>query len=239
MKLLPTDWRPVQDGYEVGPADAPLSVVLIPGIRGDPREFIKLAPLIGGRIRILRTPEDMEPSLRSMADRVLSGLPNRPFHLIGASFGGLLGVAMPPSRLRSLTTIGSMPTRNASASKAGLLGMLIPALPEPIYRLLYGARVASSLRKDGPELGNLALPSQQALSRRLKAIAAWELPDRPSVPTRCLWGADDAMVSWTEAQVQKLGMESRIVPGGHFPHLSNPEAVSKVLPFSAADPERG
>ena len=85
MKLLPTDWRPVQDGYEAGPADAPLSVVLIPGIRGDPREFIKLTPHIGGRIRILRTPEDMEPSLRSMADRILSGLPTRPFHLIGAS----------------------------------------------------------------------------------------------------------------------------------------------------------
>jgi pimeloyl-ACP methyl ester carboxylesterase len=153
----------------------------------------------------------------------------QPVHLIGASFGGLVGWAFDPGLLLSLTTIGSLPEKTASARNSGLLARLVPRLPELPYRILYGLKTARSLQKDGPDLQNLAIPSQDSLARRLTAISRWELSKQPPVSITCIWGQEDEFVRWTESSVRKLGFTPAVVPGGHFPHLSHPDAVCAVL----------
>ena len=97
---IPASWRRAPGGYAVGEGERPW--VLIPGIRGDPAEFARLVPLLDGPVRILATatlggPGGEPDTLAEYAWRALDVLPPGPLRVIGASFGGLVGMAMPPS----------------------------------------------------------------------------------------------------------------------------------------------
>ena len=223
MKHLPKSWRAVAGGFESGPADQPIRVVLLPGIRGDPSEFISLAPQIGGRIFIARYPDQVEPRLPAYAERVLETLIlEEPVHVVGASFGGLVGWAFPAAKIRRLTTIGSLPEKTATARKSGMLARIIPRIPELLYRTMYSVR-----NREG-----LQVPSQDGLARRLTAISRWDLPASPPAPVVCMWGKDDEFVTWSEDSVRSLGFQACVLPGGHFPHLTHPEAVINALSLS-------
>lgn len=225
-----TVWREVRGGVEAG--EGPLAAVLAPGVRGDPAELAGLgAALLAGwaaegraaRLRIVRTPEGPERTLAAISARIAGDLPAEPVRWIGASFGGLLGRAMPPGRVRELVCIGAMPGPGRSARQAGRIARLLRWLPEPAYRALY----AGARRGAGAEL---AIPPRRVMAARLGAIAAWGLPGRVGIPARCVWGEDDPFVDWTEGAVRAAGMEPVIVRGGHFPHLEDPERLALALP---------
>jgi len=227
--VIPADWREVDGGWEIG--HGPLRVVLLPGIAGQALEFVRLVPLLRGRIRVLALPERADGTLADHA-AALRGLPDHPVDVLGASFGGLLARALPPGRAARLYTVGTLPRFGPAASGAARTARLVDRLPGPAYRWAYGRRSERAWADDGADpslIAALRLPSARVLAARLRAIAAWGLPDRAAVPMTQLWGATDPFVGWTSAEVEALGAVGAVVPGGHRPHLSHPAEVARWL----------
>jgi pimeloyl-ACP methyl ester carboxylesterase len=239
----------VRGGLEGG--EGPL-LLLLPGIRGDGAEFERLVPLLTGwRIRVATYPEagaaeplpaptspgvDGSPmgrrGLAETAQRVLDGFDGRA-HVLGASFGGLVGWALPQARVRSLTTIGTAPGPSSRTRRAAWTGIAMQVAPDRLYREVYGRRARGSMADDGADEALLLrthLPSRAAMAKRLAAIGAWDLPERPAVPSTWLWGATDPFVTWDNAAVRRIGATPVIVPGGHRPHLSHPSELARWLP---------
>ena len=175
----PAGWRPVPGGFEYGWGP---TLVLIPGLRGDPSEYVALAPRIPGRTLRLVTLPDAGRRLTDIAAAVVADLPRGEWDVLGASFGGLVGWAMPADRVRTLTTIGTLPHRTPRAARMRAYASVVRRLPERVYQEVYGPRARASLAEDGADdtlLEHVALPPARVLADRLSAIAAWGLPDRP------------------------------------------------------------
>ncbi len=232
----PLGWRVVPGGFEAGgfeTGEGPV-LVLLPGIRGDPTEYVRLVPRLSRwRVRLVTLP-DVGPRLADIAAAVTRDLPDGAWDVVGASFGGLVGWALPPERVRSLTTIGTLPHPTPRARRMRLAAAILRRSPERLYREYYGPRARQSLQEDGADgalLDTVRIPTRDALADRLAAIAAWGLPASP--PSRrpaWMWGATDRFVTWTVTEVRAHGMEPIVVPGGHRPHLSHPSEVARWLP---------
>lgn len=206
-------------------------LVLVPGIQAGLVEFARLRPHLGPHLAV-PLPDVTVPDLARHAHALGESLPPGAHDFVAASFGGLVVWALPPERVRSLVTVGTLPWRTPAASRSGRAGMALRVLPEPVYRRLYARRIREALIADGAdpaELAALRPPPRAVLAGRLGAIAGWALPARPPVPARWWWGADDPWVTWSAAQVRAAGHQPEVLPGAHRPHLSHPEAVAARL----------
>ncbi len=202
-------------------------LILLPGIQAGPPEFARLAPLLRRDHLVLPLPDSTADRLPDIAGEL--ALPPGAHDFLCASFGGLLAWALPEARVRSITTIGTLPSRTAAAERSGRVGRWLHRVPAPIFRRWYRDRVRASLEEDSgdPELiASVRLPSPAVLAARLRAIGRWDLPSRPPAPATWLWGVTDPFVTWDKGRVAALGMTPEILPGGHRPHLSHPSLVA-------------
>lgn len=205
------------------------TLVLIPGIRGDPGEYARLVPLLRRDVHVVATP-DAGPHLAEIAAAVAATLPNGEWDVVGASFGGLVGWALPPARVRSLTTIGTLPWPTPRARRMALAAALLRRAPERLYRELYAPRARASWEEDGGDpLDTLVIPPGRVFADRLAAIAAWGLPLRPPGRARWIWGATDRFIQWNTGELIAAGLDPIVVPGGHRPHFSHPSEVARWL----------
>ncbi len=213
-------------------------LVLLPGIQAGLPEFERLRPLLGEHVA-LPLPDSTVDTLPAIAALVEAALPPGAHDLLGVSFGGLVAWALPKGRLRSLTTIGSLPYRTPATARSGQVGRMLPMLPEGLYRRWYRRRIRASLESDGAD-DELRLrvyePPRDVLAARLRAIGGWALPPSPPVVASWLWGATDPFVTWDYASVRAAGHEPNVLPGGHRPHLSHPSEVARWLRSVATDP---
>lgn len=226
-----TGWREVAGGFQTG--DGP-PIVLLPGIRGDATEYARLVPrLKGWTVRLVTLP-DAGPRLVDIAAAVARDLPAGAWHVVGASFGGLVGWALPKERVRTLTTIGTLPHPTARARRMRWAAAVLRCTPDRLYREYYGVRARESLQEDGADgglLDSVYLPPRAVMADRLAAIAAWGLPAvTPGLRPTWMWGATDRFATWTAAEVRAEGKDPIVVPGGHRPHLSHPTEVARWLP---------
>ncbi len=196
-------------------------------------EFINLIPRLPGfRIRAVVLPA-AGPRLSTIAQAVVADLPAGPWHVLGASFGGLVAWALPADRIRSLTTIGTLSSPTPRARRMRWAAVVLRRMPERLYREAYAPRARRSLEEDGADsalLDTLSIPPRDLFADRLAAIAAWGLPPRPPAPSTWIWGATDRFIQWTVADVAAVGIAAIVVPGGHRPHLSHPTEVARWLP---------
>jgi hypothetical protein len=207
--------------------------ILLPGIQAGPPEFRRLLPLMRGEARALPLPEIVSGDLRDHAAALAATLPPGAHDFLAASFGGLVAWALPRDRVRSLTTLGTLPYRTAAADRSGRAARLLRLLPSPLFRAAYRARVRASLAADGADADTLAavrLPPAEVLAGRLRAIADWRLPAHPPVRATWMWGVTDPFVTWDKASVEAAGHEAVVLPGGHRPHVSHPSEVLRWLP---------
>lgn len=208
-------------------------MLLLPGIQAGPLEFSRLLPLLSGPVHVEPLPETEDDALPAIARRVLESVGPGPFDVVAASFGGLVAWAMPPGVVRSLVTIGTLPSRTAAARTSGRMGRWLNRVPDRLYREAYGARIRAALAEDGADptlLEQLRVPPRRVLAARLRAIGAWALPDRAPPHSTWMWGATDRFVTWEVGDAQQIGAEAVVVPGGHRPHLSHPSEVARWLP---------
>lgn len=211
-------------------------LILLPGIQAGPAEFLRLSPLLRRDHLVLPLPDTTDDRLPDIAAQL--ALPPGPHDFLAASFGGLLAWALPPERVRSLYTIGTLPARTAAAARSGRAGRLLPAVPEALYRRWYRDRVRASLREDSADdevLTAVCLPRRDVLAARLRAIGHWDLPPRPPVLATWAWGVTDRFVTWEKGEVAAMGHQPLLLPGGHRPHLSHP---SEVASWFSGDGER-
>lgn len=203
-------------------------MIFLPGIQAGAPEFSRLAALFP-EARVLSLPESRAARLRDIAEELADVLPSSPVDIVGASFGGLVAMALPAHRVRSLTTIGTLPWRTDAADRCRNAARILTFTPERVYGELYRPRVRRSLAEDGADdavLNAVSLPPRDVLVARLRAIASFDLPPLPAFPTTFLWGATDRWVTWTTGALAARGMEGIVVPGGHRPHLSHPSEVA-------------
>ena len=212
-------------------------LVLLPGIRGDPAEYEPLVRcLVGWELILVTLPDDGGPTLAGIAARLLPTLPEGPFDVVGASFGGLVAWALPADRVRSLTTLGTLPFPTPRARRCAVAARLVRTLPRRAFAELYGPRARASMAEDGADerlLERVRIPGRDSFADCLAAIAAWGLPPRPPGRARWLWGATDRFVTWDVPGVRVAGLDPLIVPGGHRPHVSHPTEVARWLPDPA------
>lgn len=207
-----------------------MRVVLLPGLRGDTREFAPLLERLPGA-RAYRLPmidadrlSDIAAALPDLRDVDV---------LIGASFGGLVAralVAEGGTNAR-LVLLGALPhpVPPPAARRCAWLGRIVPQLPSPLYRSLYARRAAREWAEDTDVPWIPDLPPAAILGARLRAIARWGLPPLPR-GSICIWGARDRFVTWTADDVWTWGGVPVPLDAGHRPHLSRPDEVIHVIP---------
>jgi thioesterase domain-containing protein len=208
--------------------------LLLPGLRGDEREFEGLRALLSEATPIA-LPAGAQDRFDSIIEAILKDQRAElaaADTLVGASFGGLVAralVAGGHTRAR-LVLIGTLPhpTPPSAARRCGITGRLVPLLPESLYRRLYARRAASEWRQDTDDAWPAALPSPAVIGARLRAIARWGLPPLPPGAV-VAWGTEDRFVTWDAAAVRAWGGIPLPLSAGHRPHLRDPQGLIAAL----------
>jgi hypothetical protein len=208
--------------------------LLLPGLRGDEREFEGLRALLP-KATPIALPAKAHDRFDSIIEAILKDQRSEISEadtLLGASFGGLVAralVAGGHTRAR-LVLIGTLPhpTPPPAARRCGITGRLVPFLPELLYGRLYARRAASEWRQDTDDAWPAELPSPAVIGARLRAIARWGLPPMPP-DTVVAWGTEDRFVTWSAAQVRAWGGIPIPLPAGHRPHLRDPQGLIDAL----------
>lgn len=224
----------------------PVRWVLLPGIVGSVHEWDRLGspgPDHSARAVALGA----GPSLAALAAAVLPALPPGRVHLVGASLGGLVAVALAaahPERVAGVVTIGSLPAPAALPGPLALAGAVAPRLPRRLWGPLYRRHLARELRGEGvpaPLVAALvaAAPGPRLWAARLAAVRRWGLPVALSVPVVALTGRESR---WARAPGPPPGppVDGRgvWVAGGHRPHLGAPGALRAELVQVAENMDR-
>jgi len=205
-------------------------LVLLPGIQAGLVEFSRLRPRLGSHLA-LELPACAGRTLAEHAAALDAALPPGPHDFVAASFGGLLAAALPRGRVRRMVTIGSLPYATPAVQRSRRAAHLVAWTPEVLYRAMYRRRIRASLVADGADptvLAALSPPPRAVLAGRLAAIGAWGL-GAPPPGAVWAWGEADPWVTWTPKAVAAAGAEPEVLPGGHRPHLSHPDAVAALV----------
>ncbi len=242
------------------------TVLLVPGYTGSKEDFAPLLrPLCSAGYRVIaldqrgqfESPGPDDParfSIEDLADDLLAVARQlrdegvRTLHLVGHSFGGLVGraaVLAEPLAFTTLTLLGSGPSRLVGP-RAHLLEHLAPLLDAGGVPLV--AEALEQLAMTDPQAQQVPEPTRQFLSRRFLANSAAGLrgmadamtsePDRVAelastgVPVLVAHGvADDA---WTpdaqEDMAHRLGARHEVIPDAiHSPAIENPRGTLDAL----------
>lgn len=205
-------------------------LVLLPGIQAGLVEFSRLRPLLGPHLA-LELPACAGRTLAEHAAALEAALPPGAHDFVAASFGGLLVWALPRGRVRRVVTLGTLPFATPAVRRSDRAAHVVAWTPERLYRALYERRIRASLIADGADPAVLAAvspPPRAVLAGRLAAIGAWGL-GAPPPGAVWAWGEADPWVTWTREAVAAVGAEPEVLPGGHRPHLSHPDAVAALV----------
>jgi maspardin len=170
------------------------------------------------------------------------------FNVVGSSLGGYLAqylVDEQPDRVKKAVFANTFPPNNIISRKFGMLGRLLPLLPEwTVMRNFSNATV----KKIYPAAGNselvLAYMLEQFHGRMSKAqvvarfrcvIDSFEPPDIQSsgIPALIIEADNDPLVEETLRVMLKATYPSAAIKtlhdAGHFPYLSRAREYSKIL----------
>jgi pimeloyl-ACP methyl ester carboxylesterase len=250
---------------DTGPADG-ATVLLVAGYTGTKEDFAPLLrPLRSAGYRAValdqrgqfESPGPDDPGAYTVADlaadvvavaRVLRTEMQGPLHLLGHSFGGLVGraaVLAETSLFTSLTLLGSGPAKLVGP-RAVVLEYMRPLLAEGGVPAVHEAM--QQLAMTDPKAQAVPAPTRAFLSQRFLANSAAGLlgmadamttePDRVAelaatgVPVLVAHGeADDAWTPEAQAEMaQRLGARHEVIPGSiHSPAIENPTRTLEVL----------
>jgi pimeloyl-ACP methyl ester carboxylesterase len=242
------------------PPDAPRlpPVLLVPGYTGSKEDFLHLLPLLAAAGHPTTAidlrgqyesggPDDAAAYTLTALGRDVASLAERPTHLVGHSFGGLVcrEAVLAGTRARSLTLLSSGPAA-LTGKRADLVELMRPLLADGGVPAVWEASQAVS----APDAGSPDVAQEVAdfLQRRFLASPAGaylglgqalvsapdrvdELRDR-GVPTFVLYGSeDDAWAPATQAgMADRLGARRLEIPGaGHSPAVDEPEETADAL----------
>jgi pimeloyl-ACP methyl ester carboxylesterase len=241
-------------------------VLLVAGYTGSKEDFAPLLrPLCSAGYRAValdqrgqyESPGPDDPAAYTVAElaadvlavgRVLRAETSGPLHLLGHSFGGLVGraaVLAEPGLFTSLTLLGSGPSRLVG-QRAVVLEYMRPLLTEGGVTAVHEAM--EQLAMTDPKAQAVPAPTRAFLSQRFLANSATGLqgmadamttePDRVAelaasgVPVLVAHGAaDDAWTPEAQADMaRRLGARHEVIPGSiHSPAIENPTRTLELL----------
>ena len=235
-------------------ADKGIPVVLIHGFGSDASAWKPLEAYLKGRpvIRIELPGHGKSPKLRIDSFAELSSVVRRAFdtldieraHLVGHSLGGALALSLADTRSKSIASLtliapgGLGPEVNGPAlegiSKSTRAESLGPWLKELVFdetMITDGyVKAAMASRKD---------PALRAAQARLcdtlfpDGVQSFDLKaaiGRVDVPTRLIWGKNDAIIPWRHALRAPGNIALHLFDGvGHTPQFEAPAEVGKIL----------
>jgi hypothetical protein len=217
-------------------------VIFLPGFLGDARELGDFAAHAGRPVIALDLPrggpETQARALRPELARI------GPAHLLTGSYGGLVARWL-GSEAVSWATVATAPDPAALAGGVRRMRRLVAALPGPIARIVYGARLRRRLSEDGlPDALAEALVARgldrAAVLERLDGILG-PLPPLPDVPTLWVVGDRDPEAPWSDSEIRAACPRAEVarVPGGHRPYATHPAPLAEALAGFWARSEAG
>jgi pimeloyl-ACP methyl ester carboxylesterase len=241
------------------------TVLLVAGFTGSKEDFAPLlAPLAGAGFRVVaidqrgqyESPGPDDPAAYTVAElaadvvavaHLLRGETGTP-HLVGHSFGGLVGraaVLADPAAFRSLTLLGSGPARLTGPRVALLehLGPLldsggVPLVQETLEQLAMTDERAMAVPEPTRAFYARRVLGNTAAGLRGMADAMTTEPDRVAelaatgLPVLVAHGeADDAWSPATQADMaRRLGARHEVIPHAiHSPAVENPSRTLEAL----------
>ncbi len=239
------------------------TVVMVPGFTGSKEDFRHvLEPLAAQGFRVVaidqrgqyQSPGPDDPSAYSVEAlgtdvlHLVQALGDGPVHLVGHSFGGLVGraaVLQDPAAFRSLVLMDSGPSA-LTGPRADVLPFLRPVLLEGGLEALWEA--SEAIGRERPRVVELTAEVREFLHARLlgsspvgllaTADALLSEADRVAelaaldVPTLVMYGeGDDAWLpDVQDAMALRLGAPVVVVPDAmHSPAAENPALTAQVL----------
>lgn len=245
--------------------------LLVPGFTGSKEDFLAvLGPLLATGRQVIaidqrgqhETPGHDDPASYAISElaadvhAVVDALDAGALHLLGHSFGGLVARAAAvaaPSRLRSLTLLGSGPAAVPHPSRSNL-GLLLQALPSTdlatIWTIKRGMELADGQPPPSPAVEaflrrRFLANSPTGLLRFAQQLLAEpdrvaELADR-GLPLLVAHGdADDVWAPSEQADMaRRLHARHAVVVGAaHSPAAEEPAQTARILADFWADTER-
>jgi len=218
-------------------------LVLLPGMEGTPRVFDPLCAALSPRpCTALALPlprRGTRCTIDGLAAEVLDQLGSGPVHLFGASIGGLVARRLAgrvPRRIRSLTTLGTLPDVRHRPGWLPLVAASLAATPPPVRQRLWRRHLGSLLQTEGlaPDAVSTlldSLPPDRAWPAWLDAVCSWRPDGPPVVPALWLRGVDEREAPWSLAQARRdlHGVAVDAVPGGHRAMLTHPAELAARL----------
>ena len=215
-------------------------MILLPGMDGTGQLFEPLLPLLHGQARVLALPQTGSQRYDSLAQRLVSQLPDEEFILVAESFSG--GLVAPMLQLCSerikkvvfLTSFVSPPRR--------FLSCVAQALPLHALLPLPGSNIAIRYTMLGREASNAHVEQFKAviqsvpstvLRRRLRALSQPFSPSTSfSIPTTIIVATQDRLLGTNvERDFYRCfsNCEIKRVEGCHLLAFTQPEAVAGIL----------
>ena len=215
----------------------PTPLVCLPGLLGNPRIFEPLTEAIGGArsVTALELPEGTPFAAAERVSLAIRERTARPVHVLTGSWGGLVGLCLPPEQVASLALVATLPHHSYYPSWMTPARRALTLLPPRLVEALYRRRLARELALDGVPAPLAAALVERGIERsvllsRLKFARCRDIP-RARVPALWLAGEEDPQVMWTAHEVRSHhpGAGFTPVPGRHRPHASHPEALLERL----------
>jgi pimeloyl-ACP methyl ester carboxylesterase len=244
-------------------AEAPAGrVLLIPGLDGDPRLIMSVAPRLFRGLRVLpfdHLRDQGEGGAEGMADRALAiidGDPagEAPAYVCGESFGGTVALALArrhPARVRGLVLLSAFGWYPSAHTYAGRLGMAIwrligDRLVARIFRLWRPLSMPGALGLRCPPVitrAYLQWPDIDLPGHRNKCALSLAFDARPwlaeiSCPSLVLTGTLDPVVPTRAGhELARRIPDARLhcLPGGHLAHITRPDEASVLIARWMAD----
>lgn len=223
---------------------SPLLTILLPGLDGTGRLFGPFLQRASGALdfHVLSYPPDRFLGYEALAERVLAELPrDRPFALLGESFGGPLALrvaATAPAGLVGLVLASSFHRRPA-ATAISTLRFLSPAyfhLPLPAHGvrlLLAGSSGEDALVREVQE--SVAMVKGSVMAARAKEairVDATEALRRVPVPVLFLGGKRDRLLRTAlpiEVRAVRSDAEIRMLDAPHLTLQTKPEESMRIV----------
>lgn len=239
------------------------TVLLVPGWTGSKEDFIALLPLLldagwaavsydqRGQFESAATAGDDFTLNGFAADAVAvaQAVDDEPVHVIGHSFGGIVGQTMAlqhPDRLASLTLLCSGPGALTDDSAIAGLRRMVRLLAGATLNEVYAAKLrydAESRPGRAPAVEEAEFLRQRFLRNHPQSLAAitsllLSAEDRIeelaalALPVHVVYGvADDGWPTVVQDDMATwLGVEAHVVPdAGHSPAIDNPQETAHLL----------
>jgi pimeloyl-ACP methyl ester carboxylesterase len=255
------------DGAAGGADPAKAPVLLVPGYTGSKEDFIAvLAPIAAAGHPVVavdlrgqfESAGDEDPTwydVKALAEDVLAVLEpmQRPAHLVGHSFGGLVARAAAladPSGFRSLTLMSSGPAAIPSPADVNV-GLMTQALPVMDLESIWVAKrqIEGQTETDPPRpeiedwmhrrfVANHPVSMLRIAEQLLTATDATDELAALDLPVLVMWGDRDDVwpPALQAATAERLGARAVALPDvGHSPAADAPDAtVPPLLEFWAS-----